>query len=127
MKRLILWSAIAVVVAFFCIRFILSIESWGDLVFFLGFHHPDVLHVAGYILCGLAGVFGALSFGSFRWWWVKRTRLPEMWKQARAEYEKEIASLKARIADLEEQLHRSQTVAHGSVVIAFDRAVNAKE
>jgi hypothetical protein len=98
-----------------------------DLLWFLGLHHPGFVDVVRIVIASLFGAFIALIVGHVRWWWIRRTRLPAMWKQARAEYENEIASLKTANEILQEKLHRAETAAFGETTISFRHAVNEEK
>ena len=93
-----------------------------DLLYYVFNRSPGVFDIIFYILlCGLT-FFATAVLGSVRWWFVRRTRLPAMWKKEREVYEAEIKALKAEVERLSEELSRAQTAAFGEVVMTFRTA-----
>ena len=77
--------------------------------------------------CIFVGGFISFMLGSVRWWWIKRTRMPELWKSERAGYLAEIDRLKSEALVKDEAINRLKTAAFGQVVMEFRGAVQAKE
>ncbi len=94
-----------------------------DILFNLSANYPAWLIAFMVVISAIVGGFIAYSVGSFRWWYVKRTRLPFVMREARTAYEAEIASLKAKNKDLWERLQKAQTAAYGEVVMTFRSAI----
>ena len=90
-----------------------------DLLFHLSNFYPAWLIIFFMSVSVIVGAFVALSIGSFRWWYVKRTRMPQLMRSARAVYEAEIADLRRRNKNLWDRLQRAQTAAYGQVIIQF--------
>ncbi len=97
-----------------------------EFLYYVFFHTPGVITTVFYALVLILAVFFTLVFGSFRWWWVKRTRLPEMWKRQREEYEDQIKALRLEVDRLEEENGRLKTAAFGEVIMTFKAAVQEK-
>jgi hypothetical protein len=98
----------------------------SDWLWNLGLYHPDWLAVFRMAVYVGIGVLVGLMIGSIRWWWIKRTRLPQMWHHAREEYEQEIAHWKHECNKLETENGRLATAAFGQVVMQFRSAALRK-
>jgi hypothetical protein len=94
-----------------------------DLLFNLSANYPAWLIAFMIAFSVLVGIFGGAMIMSVRWAWVRKTRLPRLWRDARAAYEREIATLKAENLDLWEQLQKAQSAGYGKVIFELRKAV----
>jgi hypothetical protein len=61
--------------------------------------------------------------GSLRWWYIRRTRLPQMWKNERRAYLSRIAQMERDRVTMQEEIDKLKTAAFGTVVMEFRTAV----
>ena len=95
----------------------------SDIVYMLAEHYPGWLLWLLMCLCAGAGLFVAWTIGSVRWWYIKKTRLPQLWKQERAQYLAKINRLEREGALKDEEISRLKTAAFGTVVMEFRSAI----
>jgi hypothetical protein len=95
----------------------------NEFMYYTFLHAPGIFDMVFYCLLFLIGALAAMIFGSLRWWWIKRTRLPEMWRRQRKEYEKQIEDLSNYADRLLEENNRLRTVAHGRLHMTFESAL----
>jgi hypothetical protein len=93
-----------------------------DVIYLLGDHYSTWLLAFAMSVCVLVGAIFAFFLGSVRWWWVKKTRLPTLWKNERRAYLARIASLEHTQATMQEEIDRLKTAAYGSVLVEFRRS-----
>jgi hypothetical protein len=94
----------------------------SDLLYDLGLHASPWLTAFLIAVFALTGFALAAVIGSVRFWYVKRTRLPQLWTEERAELMGEIRRLTAALKKAQDENNRLKTAAYGQVITVFRSA-----
>ena len=97
----------------------------ADLLYDLGIHNSSLLVWFLIVISCATGFAGAAFLGSVRWWWIKHTRLPQLWRHERAQYLAKINRLQREAALKDAEIDRLKTTAFGTVVMEFRSAVQS--